>query len=728
MSGLRGTERMQRVRDMNAATIARQASAGLISGLSAVIYALSYGALLFAGPLAGLVGYAITVTLITAIIGAVMGALSDGKSFIAGPDSNTITVLASIVAGLGAMNLTEATTGRLALELALTTTMLTCILCGLTFFFVARANLSQLVRYIPFAVMAGFLAATGWLIASGALNIIAGLPLSIAGFDAFIAAPWRPELAVGLVVTGVLFTLAPRVSGAVLIPAVMLIATLFVNLVLESGVCASSACAPERWLFEKMTALPWLPPWDFTLRLQDAGFLFDHLPAMLVVAFVGLITALLSVASLELSYKKEFDLNKILQQHAAGSGLAAMVGGFTPILSIGRTLLNHRTGGGRVGGFIAAAVCLATLMGAGGVVSYVPKPALGGLVLFLGLGMLKQWLWDPWRTASRVEIAQIVLILALVANFGFMVGFSAGVILSCAVFIITYSRIPIASVSTNLSLFSSSVARPEADTKILREHGQKALIHRLRGYVFFGSASKIDKVFRAMPDEVEAVVIDFSSVSGIDSSAVGVFQRMLRRHQYKETVFYLVYGDGTERAVRAISLAEIKDRIHYMSTLDRAVETAEDDLIVRNGGGGARATALQFLDQPSSRATFLGYCEYRKVARGEALCAEGDRSNEVFFLESGSLEVLKVTTDRRVLRLAKLHAGAMVGELAFYTGDARTASIGADTDAVVYVLRRDGLARLRAEHPDLATMFDHMVIHKVSHALTRANKLLAVYR
>lgn len=713
---------------MNPAKLVRQASAGVIAGLSAVIYALSYGALLFAGPLSSLVGYAITVTLITAVIGAVAGALSDGKSFISGPDSNTITVLASIVAGLATFDVAGGATGPLSLQLALSTVFLTTIFCGLTFFFVARAGLAQLVRYIPFAVMAGFLAATGWLIASGALNIIAGLPLSVAGFEAFVANPWRPELAFGVAVALLLSVLAPRVSGAVLIPGVMVGATVMVNLLLHSGVCASSACAPDLWLFARQDTLPWMPPWELALDLADTGFLFDHLPEMLVVAFVGLVTVLLSVASLELSHQKEFDLNRLLHQHAAATGLSAAVGGFTPILSIGRSLLNHRAGGGRAGGLIAAAICLATLLGAGSVVSYVPKPALGGLVLFLGLGMLKQWLWDPWRTASRLEMTQIILILALVANFGFMVGFSAGVLLACAVFIVTYSRIPIASVSTNLALFSSSVARPETEVKILREHGDKAPLYRLRGYVFFGSASKIDTVFRAMSPDIEAVVIDFSSVSGIDSSAVGVFQRMLRRHQDRKTVFYLVYSEGTERAVRAITLPNGAERVKYFPTLDRAVETAEDSLIARNGGAGTRTTALQFLDDPADRATFLGYCELRRIGRGENLCLEDEMSNEVFFLESGELEVLKITADRRILRLAKLQAGAMVGELAFYTGEARTAAIAAETDATVYVLRREALAQLRHAHPDLATRFDRMVIHKISHALTRANKLLALYR
>lgn len=713
---------------MSVASLARQGSAGVIAGLSAIIYALSYGALLFAGPLSSLVAYAITVTLITAVIGAVAGALSEGRSFIAGPDSNTITVLASILAALGAMQLPGGPGGPLALQLALAAVALTGVLLGLTFYFVARANLAQLVRYIPFAVMAGFLAATGWLIASGALNIIGGIPLSLAGIEAFALNPWRPELAFGVVVALTLFVLAPRISGAMLIPAVMAAATLIVNLALQSDFCSPAYCAANTWLFQKMAALPWMPPWELALELSDTGFLFDNLAEMLVVAFVGLMTTLLSIASLELSHQREFDLNKILKQQAIASGLSAMVGGFSPILSIGRSLLNYRSGGGRAGGFIAGALCLATLLGAGTVISYVPKPALGGLVLFLGLGMLKQWLWDPWRTASRLELAQIVFILLLVANFGFMVGFLAGVLLSCAVFIVTYSRLPIASVSTNLSLFTSSVARSETGTNILRAHGEKTLLYRLRGYVFFGSASRIDKVFRSMAPDVEAIVIDFSSVSGIDSSAVGVFQRMLRRHQDRKTAFYLVYGEDTERAVRAITLTSDAARVHYFDALDRAIETAEDHLIARRGGISARTTALQFLTQAAARATFLGYCEQRRVARGEVLCAEGDMSNEVYFLESGGLEVVKLTADRRVLRLAKLDAGSVVGELAFYTGEARTAAIVADVDSTIYVLRREDLGRLRESHPELAAMFEHMVIHKVSHALTRANKLLALYR
>src|SRR5690606_10626330 len=83
---------------------------------------------------------------------------------------------------------------------------------------------------------------------------------------------------------------------------------------------------------------------------------------------------------------------------------------------------------------------------------------------------------------------------------------------------------------------------------------------------------------------------------------------------------------------------------------------------------------------------------------------------------------------KKNVRLAKLRVGAIVGEIAFYTGAARTASIIAARDGVVLAFHKDALARLRAEHPELATKFDLMVIRKVSCALSRPSTLLTMVK
>ncbi len=705
---------------MDLGSIGRQVSAGVIVGLSAVIYSISYGALLFSGPLAGLVGFGITVTLITAIFGALFGALSEEKTFIGGPDSNTVSVLASMLAVLGSMGLAE----PLTLNLALATILLTSLVCALSFYAVARFNLASLVRYIPFSVMAGFLASTGWLMSSGALNIISGTPLTRVGLTRLWADPLRPELGFGLLVVVALYALVRRVPGAILIPLVMVAASVLVNLPFLRDVVQANRAA---WLFTGLQQTPWLPPWELAWSGDDLVALARNLPGMLVVSFVGLLTILLSVASLELSFRKEFDLNRVLRMHAYTSVITAGLGGFIGIVSIGRTMLNHQTRGGAISGVITAVICLAMLLGAGGVVAYIPKAALGGLVLYLGLNMLRQWVWDQRRTASRLELTQIVLILALVANFGFLVGFAAGVLISCIIFVVTYSRIPLASLATNLGLFTSSVVRPQHQVETLKQHGGRTVIYRLTGYVFFGSASKIDSVFQQMDiRETEGVVIDFTNVTGIDRSALGVFQRILRRYHDAPTRFHFVHAENNRAGVLSLSADPAVSRhISYYASLDYALEAAEEYLINRHGRGLVENGCFEFLDGPADREIFLGYCEHKQVGLGEHLCREGEFSNEVFFVESGSLDIIKSLPDGTTLRLAKLHQGAVAGELAFSTGEARTASIVAVIDSRVHVLHKDALNRMRTAHPGLATQFDHMVIRKISQSLSRTNKLMA---
>jgi SulP family sulfate permease len=314
-----------------------------------------------------------------------------------------------------------------------------------------------------------------------------------------------------------------------------------------------------------------------------------------------------------------------------------------------------------------------------------------------------------------------------------MVGFSAGVLISCVVFIVSYSQIPLANLATNLSVFTSSVVRPEDEAEVIRQHGEGTLIYRLGGYVFFGSATKIDGVFRTMKSTGDAnpqgVIMDFTDVNGIDRSAISVFQRILRRYQDEQTKFYFVYSRNNESSLRSISLdLSDTDQIRYFSSLDHALESAEQNILAQHLGESVTATAFDYFGNDQDRGIFLEHCERRQVPKNEFLCLEREMSNALYFIESGCLEVIKQAQSGTSLRLAKLNPGAMVGEQAFYTSEARTASIAAAVDSTVYVLTNDALERLRTTHPHLATRFDHVVINKISRALARTSKLAAILR
>lgn len=707
---------------MTNTNIIRQISAGTIVGVSAVIYSISYGTLLFSGPLSEYIGYGISVALITAVIGSLFGLMSNEGTFISGPDSNTVAGMAGAMALMTTFGIAEAE----SLDMAIETIVFASIISGLSFYLIAHFRLSGLIRFIPFSVMAGFLAATGWLMSSGSLNIIAGTPLTMSGLHKLIDQPLMPHFYVGVAVALSLFFLSSYISTAVLIPVTLILVSVAINAFILSGVCTGSYCEKEYWLFTQLKGSQWLAPWDLETKADHFYLILSLLPSIAIVSFIGLITILLSIASLELNSKKEFELDRMVKVHAASSFIAAIFGGFIGILSISRTTLNQSGGGGKLSGVIASLICFSFFLGAGIILEFIPKAALGGLILFLGIGMLKQWLWDQRHLVSKIELAQIFSILFLVANFGYLYGFTAGIIISCLIFVYTYSQIGLAFPPIYLSEFSSTVVRSEEQVNLLKLIGNKITIYRLSGYVFFGSASKIDALFKSINiDLMEGVIIDFSFVSGIDRSAISVFQRIIRRYSDKNLHFYLVSSGKNGALVKSIaSTGEDINRVSYYGSLDNAIEHAEEGLINKFETGLPPQTIFSFLDGPEEGTIFKKYCILNEALENEVIVKEGDLdSGEIYFLESGEFGISKLV-DGNSFTLAKFLPGSIVGEISFYTHGVRSATIRAMRNSFFYTLTDTSMTKMRKENPALATKLDIMVIRKLSNSLLRANKLI----
>ena len=683
---------------------------------------MTWGALLFAGPLERFLGYGLTTALVALLVGSLIGWASREKALMAGADSNSTSLLAAALAGLGAAQLVA---GEM-LHVALAVVFATSIVCALTFWLMSQRGLANIVRFVPFPVMAGFLASSGWLLVMGAMTILIGTPLSFGTAASLLQGAWQ-EVAAGVVVALVLVGLSSRLPGSVLMPIVIVVATGVVHAVLASPVCPADACEPSRWLFPSPPEAAWLPPWKLRLDADALWVVAGFLPTMLVVAFVALLAVVLTLASLEIELQREFDLGHELRVHAGAATVAAGLGGMIATASISRTALNRRSGGTGVAGLVSAGLALAMLLGASQVMGYVARAALGGLVLYLGIAMLRQWVWDVRRTARPAELLQILLIVAITAREGFIPGFGVGVLIACVTFVVTYSRIPLTDLATHLGEMRSSVVRSPGQERTLAAHGEKVLVYRLGGYVFFGSASKIDALFKQrLVGAAEAVVLDFSRVSGIDTSALAVFQRILRRHSGTSVRFHFVYGPPTRLQLVALGLTPGGSlNLKFHDSLDRALEAAEEGLLEGHEEDSSDQTMMRTATSLDWRSPFEEYLETREIAENEALFHEGDRSDEVYFVQSGRFDVLKQVGDGPPVRLAKVRHGALLGEIAFYLREPRSATIVAAQTSSVRVMSRSALERMRQERPEVATQFDHMVIRSVAGALKRTNQMVA---
>ena len=146
--------------------------AGTICSILSIAYCLSYAALIFTGPLEHLLSYGVAVTFLSAAVGGSIVALRSSLPFaVAGPDSNISVVLAALVAtSSSAWSLMAAPTflSRPSSPYARQRRLTGLLLCVLGFTRAGRA-----IRFVPYPVIGGFLGATGWLMITGAIQVVA---------------------------------------------------------------------------------------------------------------------------------------------------------------------------------------------------------------------------------------------------------------------------------------------------------------------------------------------------------------------------------------------------------------------------------------------------------------------------------------------------------------------------------------------------------------------------
>ncbi|ODT27428.1 MAG: hypothetical protein ABS54_06010 [Hyphomicrobium sp. SCN 65-11] len=105
--------------------------------------------------------------------------------------------------------------------------------------------------------------------------------------------------------------------------------------------------------------------------------------------------------------------------------------------------------------------------------------------------------------------------------------------------------------------------------------------------------------------------------------------------------------------------------------------------------------------QPDERAALANELTVLRLARGEVLVRQGAPADALFIVESGRFEVTVAGRDQRDQPIAELGGGAPIGEIAFFAGGTRTATVTAARDSVVMKLSREQFDRLCARHPTI---------------------------
>lgn len=109
-------------------------------------------------------------------------------------------------------------------------------------------------------------------------------------------------------------------------------------------------------------------------------------------------------------------------------------------------------------------------------------------------------------------------------------------------------------------------------------------------------------------------------------------------------------------------------------------------------------------------------CGYRLLEAGQTLMIEGERGEEAYLVERGTLRVTRKGT-----LLAELRAGDWAGEMSLLLDEPRSATVTAATDAQLRRVTRESFGRLLAEDP----VRTHEMLRQLARRVRETNNRVA---
>jgi len=545
---------------------------------------------------------------------------------------------------------------------------------------------------------------------------------------------WVPSLIFGIaLVVG-----SRRFQHFLTIPALLTVTTvLFYAVALLAGRNISELRAGGWLLGPFPTGALWHPLNLSLLRQVNWALIAGQGSNIAAIALIGLVALLLNSNALELIAKTDMDVNRELIATGFANIVGGLAGGSAGYHYLGFSSIPFRMNiRSRWVPVIAAGVTAFVLLLGASLLSLIPTLIAGGILFFLGITFLVEWLYDAWFQLPRLDYALVVLILLVVATLGFLQGVGTGIAIAIIVFVVNYSRIDIVKDVLTGESYQSSIERPFEQRQLIRRFGQQIQILRLHGFVFFGtSQSLVQRVNGRLKDsergDLHYLILDFQHVSALDSSAVFSFVRLKQLAEANK--FHIVLTEVDARSKIQLERAGLQDGdewVRFFDSLDYGMEWCESKLLLEEGGstiiraGSLRAQLKKLLPSGEQVDKFMTYLERQEAGQYHVVINRGDSPDCMYFIDSGELTTRLEISNGKFIRLRSQGGGTMVGEMGLFLQQSRTATVVANQPSVLYCLTLNAYNKMMQDDPELAFHLHQWIGRVLSVRLAENNHTL----
>ncbi|MBV8165259.1 MAG: SLC26A/SulP transporter family protein [Alphaproteobacteria bacterium] len=682
---------------------------GSAAMLVALPSAIAFGVTIFSavdvhqagfGALAGIVG--------ATAIGLVASVLGGTRRLISAPCAPAAAVLSAL-----ALELVGQGTGVATALLLLAAVGL---LAGVLQVAMGVIRLGTLIRFVPYPVVSGYLSGVGLVIITSQLPRFLGVPKDMPFWTGLVsAAAWRWQGIVVGAVTVLAMVLAPKVTRAVPAPILALAAGVLgyfglglidpMLLILDGNRFVVGVLGGGDGLIDALVRR-----WSALSALDRAQIEALVTPALTLAVLLSIDT-LKTCVVLDALTRSRHNSNRELIGQGVANVVSAAVGGIPGSGTMGATLVNLSSGGDtRFSGVAEGVFSLIAFLVLAPVIAWVPVAALSGILIVVGYRMI------DWHTLHFLKARDTVLdfvviatVVAVALSVSLIAASGAGVALAVLLFLREQVGGQVVRRKAYGNEISSNRIRLRAERELLARLGDQAVVLELQGSLFFGTAYQLSLALEPELKTRKYIVLDMRRVTTVDATAGHVLDQVKDMLAERGGVLilssvprHLPTGRDVQRYFDELGLVRAGSPVKLFEDLDEAIEWVEDRVIEAAGLVQDEETPLDLheieLFRGRKEETFeaLEQCmDKRSFRAGEPIFTAGETGDELFLIRQGLVQIVLPIAADKTLHLGTFGRGAFFGEMAFLTGEKRSADAVAFTDGSLFVLSRqrfDGLA------------------------------------
>lgn len=446
-------------------------------------------------------------------------------------------------------------------------------LSGLMLLTLGVFRLGFLANFLSHPVIAGFITASGILIAASQLRHILGIEAKGHTLIEITTSLWSNlyaanpiTIVLGLSATAFLFWVR---SGLKPLLQKIGLPPLFVDIGVKTGpVLAIIATTLAVWGFELadqgvaiVGAIPQsLPP--LTLPSLSPDLISQLLVPALLISIIGFVESISVAQTLAAKKRQRIDPDQELIGLGAANIGASLTGGFPVTGGFSRSVVNYDAGAKTpaAGAFTAIGLMLAALF-LTPLIHYLPKATLAATIIVAVLSLVDFSILKRAWTFSRADFAAVAATILLTLLLGVEVGVTAGVITSILIHLYKTSRPHMAVVGRVPGTeHFRNVRRHSVETQ------PHVLSLRVDESLYFPNARFLEDhvaQYAADKKDLTDVILMFTAVNEVDLSALDSLEAINTRLREADIRLHLseVKGPVMDRLKRSYFLDELTGEI-----------------------------------------------------------------------------------------------------------------------------------------------------------------------